>query len=188
MAYPEEIEPEILAVRTHSRTMIGGEIDRQGNQISVANGLPMPSKRFTIGHEFGHLVLHLELIHHRDVPLIGSERTEERGRSPQEQEADFFAAELLMPAKVIEKLFNERYGAPISAAQIDESFAFQLSRGIGRELSASNLVKGGRRKLARLMSRNTYFAYGFDSSLITRFGVSEAALAIQLEELGLVLA
>lgn len=57
--------------------------------------------RFTIAHELGHYFLHLA---NEDNKLITSFR---RDQSPRETEANKFAAELLMPEKLIRYEYNQ---------------------------------------------------------------------------------
>src|SRR5262245_23994360 len=80
---------------------IAGLVDRSQRRIVVAQKFRIEWRRFTTAHEIGHWVLHPGLIHHRDRPLEGGERAN-RSRPRQEQEADLFAAELLMPSKMVQ--------------------------------------------------------------------------------------
>ena len=63
-------------------------------------------QRFTIAHELGHFFLHEgELIHFDSEPgaFMINLRDSSRGDSNDEREANFFAAELLMPAAFLAK-------------------------------------------------------------------------------------
>lgn len=61
-------------------------------------------KRFIVAHELGHYVLHYdEMADHG----IYAHRDHQKGKNTQENEADYFAANLLMP----EETFVERYNA-----------------------------------------------------------------------------
>jgi len=58
-------------------------------------------QRFTIAHEIGHHVLHTDdILHHDDEKM---HFRADRIQSSEETEANFFAAEILMPAALIEK-------------------------------------------------------------------------------------
>ena len=70
---------------------------------AVINAADPPNrKKFTIAHELGHWVMHRSLL--RDRPEIGVLLREPLGRadsSPLEQEANAFAANLLVPDNML---------------------------------------------------------------------------------------
>lgn len=184
---PDEIIPE-LDRNPLAASQIGGILDRELNRVVVAKSLPLDSRRFTILHEAGHYLLHPDLLYHRDVPLIGSERTELRGRPREEVEADIFAAEVLMPKRLVIDLFFARYRGAVSPDEIDEDLVFKLSLGIGRRLSIDMLIHGtgqadARRERSRIFATDTHAGVSFTQLLL----VSREAMAIRLEELGQVL-
>lgn len=100
MVDPTDFGDEIsgVLVKSHGHAVIG------------VNGRDAATRqRFTIAHELGHYLLHSDrdlfvdkdyIVHHRDA--ISS-----TGYDPLEVEANQFAAELLMPADSVRKLFNE---------------------------------------------------------------------------------
>lgn len=184
---PYEIIPE-LDRDPLAGSQIGGILDRELNRVVVAKSLPLECRRYTILHELGHYLLHPDFVYHRDVPLIGSERTEFRGRPRKEVEADIFAAEVLMPKRLVIDLFFARYGGAVSPDEIDEDLVFKLSLGIGRRLSIDMLIHGtgridARRERSRIFAAETHAGTSFTQLLL----VSREAMAIRLEELGLVL-
>jgi hypothetical protein len=76
-----------------------------------------PRRRFTIAHELGHWVLHrsgqASLFCRRGT--IDPEQNEQADRPPLpaiEQEANYFAAALLMPRRTLERLYRETEGQP----------------------------------------------------------------------------
>lgn len=72
--------------------------------LGVNKNHPKTRQRFTIAHEIGHHILHADdILHYDDVDDIARVyfRTD-KIQSSQETEANFFAAELLMPAELIE--------------------------------------------------------------------------------------
>ena len=83
---PEEIIPE---TGTHplAGLQTAGILDRELGRIVIAEKFPLACRRYTAFHEVGHYVLHPDIVYHRDRPLIGSERTEVRGRPRDEVEA-----------------------------------------------------------------------------------------------------
>src|SRR5260370_10902846 len=76
--------------------------------IAIRDTIPEPvSRRFTIAHEIGHYVLpghdtNYSVCTEEDVDLL-----RENGRE-YEQEANQFAAELLLPTKEVKKIGNDR--------------------------------------------------------------------------------
>src|SRR5216684_5096953 len=81
---------------------VAGFIDRQARRIVIAQKFRLEWRRFTTAHEIAHWVLHPDFVIHRDRPLMGGERAN-RSRDLKEREADLFAAELLMPSKLLRK-------------------------------------------------------------------------------------
>ncbi len=82
---------------------------KDGVPIIGVNSLHHPNRqRFTIAHEIGHMELHLEMITssvHVDKKFIGLMRdsNSSTGNEEIEIQANQFAAELLMPQKLIEE-------------------------------------------------------------------------------------
>jgi hypothetical protein len=100
-----------------------GLIDRAGNRIVVAQKHRLEWRRFTIAHEIGHWVLHPNMNYHRDRPLNGGERANPERPQP-EQEADTFAAELLMPGKALRRKFINAFGSEIDGRHPNHEWAF----------------------------------------------------------------
>ncbi len=181
---PEEIIPD-RGPHPKAGYQIAGVLDRELGRIVSARKFPLPCRRFTMLHELGHYFLHPDLLYHRDAPLIGSERTEVRGRTREEVEADTFAAEVLMPPLLTANLFLAKYGSVISPDEIDEHLAFRLSTAAMQTISVDMLVDGSRRDRSRLIAVEGHGHAG--RSFVELFGASKEAMAIRLEELGLVL-
>ena len=179
---PEEIIPE-MGTHPLAGFQTAGVLDRELRRIVIARKFPLPCRRYTMLHEVGHYFLHPDVLYHRDMPLIGSERTELRGRPRLEVEADLFAAEVLMPKRLVCDLFVARYGGTISPDEIDENLAFKLSLGSGGRLTIDQLVQGTRRYRSRVLAMDTHAGRSFAELLL----VSSEAMAIRLEELDLAL-
>jgi len=88
---------------------ISGVFIRENNDlfIGVNNRHPEERKRFTIAHEIGHYLLHSsDILHydtaHLDSPTMVLYRAN-GNLSPNETNANAFAAELLMPEEYIDK-------------------------------------------------------------------------------------
>ena len=69
--------------------------------IGVNMNRSLEWKRFVIAHEFAHSVLHYK---QEDIYL---HRETTRGRSQEENDADYFAAALLMPQNSFRRIYNE---------------------------------------------------------------------------------
>ncbi len=146
---------------------VAGVIDRQRRTVIISRNYDEKVQRFTAAHELGHALLHEQQVLHRDRPLDGSTLN----RSIVELEADKFAAAFLMPAKQVQKVFNEIYGVERFRALENDVFnRFQM------RLTEFRKAYKTTRHIAR------YFAV----PLADIFGVSLEAMAIRLEELGLI--
>jgi hypothetical protein len=180
---PEEISS---APGSASTGDVAGLIDRSARRIVVAQKYQVDWRRFTQAHEVGHFLLHNAIVYHRERILSGGELANRTMRSPVEQEADLFAAELLMPSKILVEIVNQRFGGPIGVSQLTDEAAHLLSAGCEIESSPSDFMNGGRRFVAMALSRLSTFGQQHFVPLVRRFGVSPTAMAIQLEDLRLV--
>lgn len=86
-----ENQEEILEVKTNK--LIGVNSDRT-----------LEWKRFIVAHEIGHYILHFK---EKNMTGLYAHRDHKRGHSEIENEADFFAANLLMPRD----MFKDKYNA-----------------------------------------------------------------------------
>lgn len=161
--------------RTHIE--VAGLIDRDAKVVKSSLQFLEPYQRFTLAHELGHAVLHPDAGGiHRDRPLDGMTRS----REPGEREADRFATYFLMPEKLLRECFLQRFGTECFVLTDDTAFA--LSRTTSDAVQEKNPTL---RHLARtLAAAETYNSRSF-KSLATQFEVSVGAMAIRLEELGL---
>jgi Zn-dependent peptidase ImmA (M78 family) len=103
--------------------------DKQQAVIGVNTSHSPARQKFTIAHELGHLLLHdqeqLHVDHEFRVRLRSDASSQ--GTDEGEQEANFFAASLLMPRKFIERdLANEVY-----VDLLDDDFLRDLARKYG---------------------------------------------------------
>lgn len=156
---------------------VAGTIDDASMQVRISRQFAYDVRNFTAAHELGHALLHNARGLHRDRPLDGATIS----REPIEIEADKFASCFLMPEKLVKKCFGELFG--IGNFVLNEDTSFALSRGnslnLGRDCrSLRNLSK-------ILASTESYNGLRF-VSLARQFRVSTGAMAIRLEELGLV--
>jgi len=123
--------------------------------------------------------------YHRDRPIAGGERANQN-RPQHEQEADVFAAELLMPTKVLTSKFMEAFGSRVDGRQPNHELAFWLSAGTGRQVNEIDFSSDPRYR-AMVVAETSSFGTHHFTPLVKTFGVSPTALAIQLEDLRLVI-
>lgn len=116
----------------------------EGAIIGVNDGHAPTRQRFTIAHELGHLLLHAGQEVHYDKDYRVSLRTEESstGTNLEEVEANFFAASLLMPDRLLR--------SDPRASQMDienEEVILALSRayGVSAQAMTHRLLRMARR-------------------------------------------
>jgi len=158
---------------------VAGVIDQPNRLVAVSDKNSLEAQRFTAAHELGHAILHQHPILHRDyqADFMGVKTT----RDFKEIEADKFAANFLMPKKLLSKYFEAIFS--ISTFKIDDDTAFKFG---GR--SAVSLKKECRnlRELSRKLASTESYNDARFNSLAKTFNVSTEAMAIRLEELSLV--
>lgn len=159
-----------------------GSLDRRAGVLAVSGQFPYAVQRFTAAHEIGHFVIHPwvgDRVAHRDRPIHGYQLS---GRPPIEQEADYFAACLLVPLKPLVSAFEARFGTR-KPLPLTDTVAFHLAGG-----SAHHLFTAPRTSLqfASAVARAEAFDGKRFTSLASMFGVSVSAMAIRLREAGLV--
>lgn len=77
--------------------------DELGTSLMVNKKLQGPRKNFTIAHEIGHLLLHMNApLPVETASTIETNLNTDRGHRSYEREANSFAAHLLLPDKVLE--------------------------------------------------------------------------------------
>ncbi|TCN88826.1 ImmA/IrrE family metallo-endopeptidase [Shewanella fodinae] len=150
---------------------VAGLVDVERNQISLSQVFPPDVMYFTAAHELGHTILHPGLSLHRDRPVTGSEKR----RSSKEREADKFATFFLMPKKQVLEAFTERFFT--NEFILDETNSFYL----GKTCNFSKI-----RDLSLMLASTSSFAGESFIPLSRYFHVSDSAMAIRLEELGVI--
>lgn len=153
---------------------------RDRSTILVSARYSFEVQRFTAAHEIGHFILHPQVgdrTLHRELPLNGTRSN----RSSLEQEADYFSACLLMPRKAVISEFDARFTSKHPLV-LTETVAYHLKIDIGTLFSQPR----GSLLFAEAVARAQQFDRARFQSLAQFFGVSARAMAIRLEELGLV--
>ena len=164
-----------------SRFEVAGMVNRERRLISVSRRFPLAVRRFTAAHEIGHWVMHPQEVQHRDRPVreIGVQYSH---RSTLEQEADYFAACFLVPAKLLTSAFKARFGVHVPLV-INEATAFFLN-----PQDPDALFRAPEDSLDRyitLASARHYQGVPI-TPLFEQFGVSVTTMAIRIKELRLV--
>lgn len=91
-SFPEEISGVFF--KKDGKQVLGVNQDEHENR-----------RRFTIAHEIGHYLLHPASLLHYDRPEVVHFRSK-NVLGPEEREANFFAAELLMPEELLRKCID----------------------------------------------------------------------------------
>lgn len=155
---------------------VAGVIDRTSRTVRISRQLPYHVRAFTAAHELGHAVLHAATGVHRDRPLDGSVLS----RDTMELEADKFASYFLMPEKLVRARFAGNFGT--DHFTLSEATAFALLRcGLADAHKKCKTLRDLSRYLASVERYNTRQV----APLAGQFRVSTEAMAIRLEELGL---
>jgi len=123
----EELGGKIKIGWNHSDEKDGGSIIASALDDFVIHISELTSSRrdrFTIAHELGHLILHLREIH-KDAPDAIMRATRSIDDTDEDQqraewEANWFAAELLMPRKKFKKVV-EKHGKGYAASLFNVS-------------------------------------------------------------------
>lgn len=179
-----ELLEKISAIDGHRDFAAAGSLNRQRGIISISAQFNYNIQRFTGAHEIGHWILHPHLGRdtiHRDLPITAF-ANKNNSRSQIEKEADYFAACLLAPRKLVLNEFKKRFGEP--PLVLTEHLAFHLMGEQYQDL----YVKPQHNSLnfaAAVAGANKYDRFRF-SSLADQFGMSVSAMAIRLKELGLI--
>jgi Zn-dependent peptidase ImmA (M78 family) len=158
---------------------IAGYLDYDKKITYISEQFTAPQQLFTSAHELGHILLHGDSIGriHRDRPTDGSNLS----RDYIEWAADKFAAYFLMPEKLVKKAFKQRFRT--EHLNINEDVAFGLGFSNIDELRKKIQNK---KQLAQLVAGTTHYHANHFKSLAAQFRVSVGAMAIRLEEFGLI--
>ncbi|VAX11406.1 hypothetical protein MNBD_GAMMA25-1610 [hydrothermal vent metagenome] len=160
---------------------IAGIIDRTNKQISISRRFKKNVSRFTAAHELGHALLHQETTMHRDRPMDGSSKPNGL-RDAMEVEADKFATCFLMPENLVRTRFQQVFGVKDTFV-LNDNTAFALD-----PINPEGLFNQRRiiRDLARILASVEQYNGRYMHSLANQFFVSVEAMAIRIEELGLI--
>jgi Zn-dependent peptidase ImmA (M78 family) len=156
---------------------VAGIIDTERQIVRVSRRVQPEVRLFTLAHELGHAALGHKTGLHRDRSLSGDAIS----RDPEEAAADKFATAFLMPRKQVCSEFEAAFLA--SSFVITEATAYALTRS---DLQTFQRTYSSKRAVARLLASIDRFNGNQVVPLNRIFRVSVEAMAIRLEELGLV--
>jgi hypothetical protein len=155
-----------------------GIIDFVEKTVQVSCRFNRQQQRFTLAHELGHAVLKHSLDRmHRDMPLNEYSATY---KGIAEQEADIFASAFLMPEKPLRKMFEDTFRT--ERFTLNENSAFLLC---STSLCKVQKKLRTKRDVSSLLAKSISYGRPIEP-LKDSFDVSAMAMAIRLEELGLV--
>jgi hypothetical protein len=159
---------------------LGGFLNRQANLIGISDQQSERTKRFTLAHEVGHVVMHPGLHHHREMPIHGiSEPREPTDR--REREANNFAGCFLVPTKQLRRAFHAAFG--VESLKLTDDVAWEL---LGANFTS--LLNSPYHSLAfeRVVAQAPRFRGRQFDALFNLFKVSATTMAIRLRQTGLV--
>ena len=154
---------------------IAGQVDPQRKQIVISNKFKPSEMLFTGAHEIGHVVLHEPKKLLRERPIEGPRPNHQDFR---EREADSFAAQFLMPKKLMTTAFKKIFGE-LPPIRLDDDLAFWL----GPDNPAEVLFADKESLLPMLRLAGFSPISSKYRPLYEQFGVSRTAMAIRLQEL-----
>lgn len=114
MAMAEEMGVKVVSLPGSDFSgQIDVDDDGVGAMITVNRTESAQRQRFTVAHELGHLFLHKEKRHHRDMRFSGFDKSE--------VEANQFAADLIMPGWMLWRAASDYPTVPSLARLFDVS-------------------------------------------------------------------
>lgn len=165
---------------TDNHPEIAGIIDQKDKIVLISNKYDKNVQNFTAAHELGHALLHKQTVMHRDRPIDGSSTKDYL--DPLETQANKFATYFLMPEKLVKQIFKELFLTDKFIINEDTSFSLINTTSTKKLRAKCKNLQGLALKIA---STERYNNKSFQS-LSKLFSVSPTAMAIRLEELGLV--
>lgn len=180
MGYDCEVEKNLGEFSSEGKLVeVAGTIDNSNKKVRISRHYSPNIQRFTAAHELGHAILHKTMGLHRDKPIDGSTATR---RNSTEFEADKFSAFYTMPSKLVRNTFKQIF--------LTENFSINEATAValGYDDYGSLMRKcKSLRDLSRVLASTERYNGRHFTSLANQFKVSVVAMAIRLEELGLVI-
>lgn len=107
-----ENEDGFLAIRPSDTSLLSNQ-----RVIGVNSARNLDFKRFVIAHEYAHSVLHYQ------EGQVYLHRENKKGKDDKENDADYFAAVLLMPPRAFKRKYDEFVGQGLTAPTINQKLA-----------------------------------------------------------------
>jgi Zn-dependent peptidase ImmA (M78 family) len=157
---------------------VAGLIDRELGTVRISPTFSSQEQRYTAAHELAHAILHPSMSGlHRDRVVSGPcPRKDKR-----EVEADKFASCFLIPARLLLNRFQLCFGSQF--LRLNEDTVYGLS--IPNIDVAVRRFRNTRDLSLAIATTSSFMGRPFDS-LSKYFRVSQTAMAIRLEEVGLI--
>lgn len=159
---------------------LGGFLNRAARLVAIADQLKPRTKRFTLAHELGHVLLHPGMHHHREMPIHGLGEPREPAEL-EELQANHFAGCLLVPTSLLKKAFWSMFKFEYLTLTDDVAYAL-----IGEDYMS--LMNSPPCSLAfhRRVGEVERFDCRQFQSLVDLFQVHPTTMAIRLRQCGLV--
>ena len=93
----------LVFVNEFDNDSIAGELDVENKSIFVNKNDSLTRQAFTIAHEFGHWILHVQNGDMAKEEILYRKPLNNPGETWMEQEANWFAANLLVPTEMLKK-------------------------------------------------------------------------------------
>ncbi len=179
IGYDYELVDGLGQYRTSSGLIeVAGVIDQPSRTVKISGQFRLSERHFTLAHELGHAVLHPSNIGtHRDRAKEGPAFS----RDPVEIQADKFATFFLLPARLVSSRFAQIFGS--GSFELNDDTAFALSGSSFHNFKSKHPQK---HDLCLLLASTGRFNGQNLVPLAEQFRVSAKAMAIRLEEIGLV--
>lgn len=103
IAEAEGVEVVYVTFNGPLNESISGYIDPMNKRIVVNRDQPPARKTFTIAHELGHHLLHRAYTESGEYQIFPRRNEYPNGKPEEEREADAFAANLLVPMKMLRR-------------------------------------------------------------------------------------
>ena len=179
LGFEFEYVPEIPDWPPSTRHALAGEVDPSRKRVTVSELFGLQSARFTAAHELGHVMLHSGRMF-RERPISGPRLSEQ---SPMERQADKFAAEYLMPARLLRTRVKSSFGVE-SPIVVRDGEAFWLDMDQSEDLLRAS---PNSHELAFALAKCPRdFRGNRIPSLAEQFKVSVQAMAYRVQELRLI--
>lgn len=161
-----------------ARARVAGIVDQRRKIVRVSLGLSDQERRFTTAHELGHVIMHPGMTGlHRDRAISGPLFRKDK----RERDADAFSSCFIMPAKLLLQRFCDQFRTDVFRLNEDTVFGLRL----GSVDQAQRNIRTRRDVSLAIATANSFMGVAFEP-LSRFFRVSPTAMAIRLEEVGLV--